>query len=95
MHSQIISSSSGTELPLYSQCGGLQWTASKNCGSKAKCVMQNVYYSQCVPLSSGDARSAIALYSQCGGQNWTGGTMCVSNAKCVYINAYFSQCMPK
>lgn len=34
---------------LYGQCGGQNWNGATNCGSGAKCVFQNPWYSQCLP----------------------------------------------
>ncbi|KAF9443716.1 carbohydrate-binding module family 1 protein [Macrolepiota fuliginosa MF-IS2] len=45
------SSSSGTQTPAsgYGQCGGQGWTGPTTCVSGYTCVVQNDFYSQCVP----------------------------------------------
>ncbi|KAI0785117.1 putative pectate lyase [Abortiporus biennis] len=37
------------DVPVYGQCGGLNWTGDTTCASGSTCVYQNDYYSQCVP----------------------------------------------
>lgn len=34
---------------LYGQCAGKEWTGITQCGSEARCVYQNDWYSQCLP----------------------------------------------
>ncbi|KAL5638976.1 hypothetical protein ACGC1H_003373 [Rhizoctonia solani] len=36
-------------VPLYGQCGGVNWTGETTCVSGATCVYSNEYYSQCLP----------------------------------------------
>ncbi|KAH0590484.1 hypothetical protein H2248_000632 [Termitomyces sp. 'cryptogamus'] len=38
--------------PLYTQCGGINWTGATTCVSGAVCTVLNPYYSQCIPASS-------------------------------------------
>ncbi|EIW54084.1 uncharacterized protein TRAVEDRAFT_39742 [Trametes versicolor FP-101664 SS1] len=35
--------------PVWAQCGGIGWTGLTTCASGASCVVQNAYYSQCIP----------------------------------------------
>lgn len=46
----VTTTQAGVVLALWSQCGGQGWAGGSNCGPNAKCVFQNQYYSQCVPL---------------------------------------------
>lgn len=39
----------------YGQCGGSGWTGATTCESGWQCVVNNSYYSQCVPATSGAA----------------------------------------
>ncbi|KAK7062846.1 hypothetical protein VNI00_000342 [Paramarasmius palmivorus] len=39
--------------PAWGQCGGIGWTGATTCVSGSTCVVQNPYYSQCIPGSSG------------------------------------------
>ena len=41
----------GPVLPLWSQCGGIGYTGSTNCGPNGECVFSSVWYSQCKPAS--------------------------------------------
>ncbi|ESK92254.1 alpha-l-arabinofuranosidase a [Moniliophthora roreri MCA 2997] len=43
--------------PVWSQCGGIGWSGSTTCASGSSCVVQNPYYSQCLP-SSGNPPAA-------------------------------------
>ncbi|KAK3317213.1 carbohydrate esterase family 16 protein [Cercophora scortea] len=38
-----------TEVALYGQCGGWQWTGPVKCATGAYCMSYNPYYSQCIP----------------------------------------------
>ncbi|KAI0821629.1 mannanase [Trametes gibbosa] len=38
--------------PLYGQCGGIGWSGDTTCVAGATCIIQNPYYSQCLPSAS-------------------------------------------
>ncbi|KAJ6474885.1 lipolytic enzyme [Mycena sanguinolenta] len=38
--------------PIFGQCGGESWTGPTTCATGSVCVVQNPFYSQCVPSSS-------------------------------------------
>jgi cellulase len=40
---------SGNAVAVYGQCGGVSYTGSTTCASGSTCVVQNPYYSQCIP----------------------------------------------
>jgi rhamnogalacturonan hydrolase len=41
-------SAAGGTVPLYGQCGGLNWSGSVTCASGSTCTYSNPYYSQCL-----------------------------------------------
>ena len=61
-----------TIVPIYGQCGGIGYTGSTNCGSLGQCVIQNPYYSQCLPITSPPNSQTVPLWGQCGGIGYTG-----------------------
>ncbi|PVF92986.1 pectin lyase-like protein [Serendipita vermifera] len=48
------------EVPVYGQCGGLNYTGDTTCASGSTCVYSNEYYSQCVPSSSSSTSTATS-----------------------------------
>ncbi|KAF2478328.1 putative 1,4-beta-D-glucan cellobiohydrolase C [Lindgomyces ingoldianus] len=41
------------QVPVYGQCGGINYSGSTTCASGSTCTKSNDYYSQCLPNSSG------------------------------------------
>ncbi|WYZ46799.1 hypothetical protein EsH8_IX_001024 [Colletotrichum jinshuiense] len=48
---------------VWTQCGGLEWTGPTCCVSGTTCVLNNPYYSQCIPGSAPPASSTTAASS--------------------------------
>ncbi|KAF3090320.1 hypothetical protein TWF569_005008 [Orbilia oligospora] len=44
-----IAADCSTLRPIYSQCGGVQYTGCGTCANNAICTYVNAYYSQCYP----------------------------------------------
>ncbi|KAI0765698.1 hypothetical protein BD413DRAFT_637829 [Trametes elegans] len=49
--------------PVWAQCGGIGWTGLTSCASGATCVVQNDYYSQCIPGAASSAPPSTATSS--------------------------------
>jgi hypothetical protein len=81
-------------VPLYGQCGGIEYTGSTDCGTLGQCVFINSYYYQCLPITSPPNSNTVPLYGKCGGIGYTGSTQCDIQGYCVYSNPYYSQCLP-
>ncbi|ODV62573.1 uncharacterized protein ASCRUDRAFT_74929 [Ascoidea rubescens DSM 1968] len=59
---QSNSTTDSTCVPLYYQCGGINWTGS-TCCSSGSCIEQNEYYWQCVDVSDESEASAEINYA--------------------------------
>ena len=60
-----------------------------DCFDGSTCVLQNQFYSQCVPPTG---NTCVADYQQCGGLSKA--PYCCASSTCVVKNAYYSQCIP-
>ncbi|KAI0154797.1 glycoside hydrolase superfamily [Xylariaceae sp. FL1272] len=47
----------------WSQCGGIGWTGVTTCGAGLDCVVQNPYYSQCLPVTSSGTTTVVVAPS--------------------------------
>ena len=51
----------------FGRCGGKGFEGNECCTEGYKCMVQNEYYSQCVPVDNGNSDCSKA-YGQCGGK---------------------------
>ncbi|CAF1121457.1 unnamed protein product, partial [Brachionus calyciflorus] len=63
-----------TEVAIYGQCGGIDYSGSIVCDSSSICVYSNPYYSQCLPKPN--EPNKINEWGQCGGLNYNGIKIC-------------------
>ncbi|GME85766.1 unnamed protein product [Ambrosiozyma monospora] len=54
------SDSSSSTIPLYYQCGGINWTGATQCVEGATCYSQNDYYYQCIATENVPSATAAA-----------------------------------
>lgn len=92
-----------TQVPLYGQCGGVNWTGSKICESGTSCEFINDYYSQCLPSKETQsstqpqtttANEEISLHGQCDSIAWERQKTCAQGLICEYVNDVYSHCVP-
>ena len=81
----------------WDQCGGQSFSGPTCCPAGDSCVVNNQYYSQCLPSK----QCMNAQWAQCGGtdpktqQPWPANkTCCPENFVCEKQNPYYSQCNP-
>ncbi|KXS19105.1 hypothetical protein M427DRAFT_67265, partial [Gonapodya prolifera JEL478] len=77
----------------WDQCGGISWVGETCCQRGAACIVQNEWYSQCVPSNPAETTCA-QKYAQCGGEGYSGPTGCCSRGwACVEHSPMYSQCV--
>lgn len=79
-----------TEVAIYGQCGGIDYSGSIVCDSSSICVYSNPYYSQCLPKPN--EPNKINEWGQCGGLNYNGIKICQDWLTCVKDTDWYFQC---
>lgn len=79
-----------TDVAIYGQCGGIDYSGSIVCDSSSICVYSNPYYSQCLPKPN--EPNKINEWGQCGGLNYNGIKICQDWLTCVRDTDWYFQC---
>ena len=86
---------------IWASCGGLNHDGPTCCEEGSKCVVQNEFFSQCVPLVPSGSPSVPTgvngcslAYNACGGDGYEGPECCEPGSTCEVMNEFFSMCKP-
>lgn len=87
----LVSHLARNEVPVWGQCGGINYEGETICDSSSNCQEVNSWYSQCKPKPNDPNK--VNEWGQCGGLNYNGNSLCQSWLTCVKKDDWYWQCL--